>query len=63
LHTGCEILPIYISPGRKPFRKVKVIIGKSYKAEPGGEKASAAKYHKVADEILRRVYELGAAKS
>ena len=61
LHTGCDILPVYISPGRKAFHRVKIIIGKSFKAEQGDGKTSGQRYHAAADEILRRIYELGAA--
>lgn len=57
LHTGCNILPVYITPGRKPFHRVTVCIGKSYKAEPAEGKTPNDRYHATADDILRRIYE------
>ncbi len=62
LHTGCDILPVYISPGRKPFHRVRVVVGKPYKAV-APEGTAAERYQAVADDILGRIYELGAKKN
>ena len=60
--TGCGILPVYITPGRKPFHKIVVTIGNAFSPTPVEGKPSGTDYQALADETMRRVYELRDAR-
>ncbi len=63
LRSGCQVVPAYITPGRKPFHRVQIVIGKPYVPEKPEGKPTNEDYHRAADEILRRIYELDPKRS
>jgi 1-acyl-sn-glycerol-3-phosphate acyltransferase len=56
--AGVPFLPVYISPGRKRlFSRVEVIIGSPYRVE--GKKLTSERYLDIAEELMRRILDLG----
>lgn len=53
--AGVPILPVYISRNRKPFRKIKVVIGKPYLPELAA-KPTAEELQEATDELMRKIY-------
>jgi 1-acyl-sn-glycerol-3-phosphate acyltransferase len=58
LRTGAPILPVFIAPKKKWFRRIDIVIGTPYHAEIAGEKATTEDYHRIADDIRKRIYGL-----
>jgi 1-acyl-sn-glycerol-3-phosphate acyltransferase len=48
------ILPVYIPPRKRVFRKVTVIVGKPYTVEPDG-KPTNEDYRRIAAEIMEKI--------
>ena len=59
IRSGVKMLPVYISTGKKPFHRARVIFGNVYVPQYESRKGTAEEYQANADEIMRRVYELG----
>lgn len=57
--TGAPILPIYIQPKKRLFRRTTVVFGQPYQPEFGGRKPTPEDYQRIADDIMRRIRELG----
>lgn len=58
--TGCPIVPVYITPGRKiPFRRITVTFGEPYQVDFNGVKPTQEDFARVADDAMKRVYALG----
>ncbi len=57
--TGTPLVPVYISPQKRIFRKTTVIFGCPYHPEFEGRKPSADDYQRIADDLLARVNALG----
>ncbi|MBD5134046.1 MAG: 1-acyl-sn-glycerol-3-phosphate acyltransferase [Clostridiales bacterium] len=57
--TGAPLVPVYISPKKRIFRKTTVIFGESYHPEFEGRKPTAEDYQRIADDLLARVRALG----
>ncbi|MDD6262184.1 MAG: lysophospholipid acyltransferase family protein [Clostridiales bacterium] len=58
LRTGCTVLPVYVSEGRKLFHRKRVVIGKPFVPEKPAGKLSHEDYAACSDDILKRIYEL-----
>lgn len=59
IRAGVDLLPVFIDRSKKPFRKVRIVIGKPYTPQYTGRKGTAEEYQANADEILRQAYALG----
>lgn len=57
--TDTMLLPIYISPKKKLFRKTRVVFGKPYKATYEGRKPGPEDYQRIADDLMDRIHQLG----
>ena len=57
--TGTPLVPVYISPKKRRFRKTTVIFGQPYHPEFEGRKPSAGDYQRIADDLLARINTLG----
>lgn len=57
--TGTPLVPVYISPQKRRFRKTAVVFGQPYHPEFEGRKPSADDYQRIADDLLARVRALG----
>lgn len=60
--TDTMLLPIYISPNKKLFRKTRVVFGKPYQAVYEGRKPSPEDYQSIADDLMDRIHQLGGAQ-
>lgn len=57
--TNSPILPIYIQPQKRLFRKTAVIFGRPYYPAYEGRKATPEDYQRIADELMERIRALG----
>ena len=57
--TGSPLVPVYIQPKKRRFRKTAVVFGRPYYPEFQGRKPSAEDYQRIADDLLDRVRALG----
>ncbi len=57
--TGTPLIPVYISPKKRRFRKTTVVFGQPYHPEFEGRKPSADDYQRIADDLLARINALG----
>ena len=57
--TGAPLVPVYIQPKKRRFRKTTVVFGRPYYPEFEGRKPSAEDYQRIADDLLDRVRALG----
>ena len=53
--TNTPLVPVYISPKKRLFRKTAVVFGQPYHPEFEGRKPSADDYQRIADDLLARV--------
>lgn len=53
--TGTPLVPVYISPNKRRFRKTAVVFGQPYHPDFEGRKPSAGDYQRIADDLLHRV--------
>lgn len=57
--TNTPLVPVYISPKKRIFRKTTVVFGQPYHPEFEGRKPTAEDYQRIADDLLSRVRALG----
>ena len=57
--TGMPIVPIYIQPKKKLFRRTAVIFGQPYHPEFAGRKPTPEDYQRIADDLMVRIRKLG----
>ena len=57
--TGTPLVPVYIQPKKRRFRKTTVVFGQPYYPAFEGRKPSADDYQRIADDLLVRVRALG----
>ncbi|MDE6260281.1 MAG: 1-acyl-sn-glycerol-3-phosphate acyltransferase [Oscillospiraceae bacterium] len=53
--TNTPLVPVYISPKKRRFRRTTVVFGQSYHPEFEGRKPSADDYQRIANDLLVRV--------
>ena len=58
IRTGSPVLPVYISPERKKFRRTRVYIGKPYQPFTEDRKANAADYERVTEDIMNHIRDI-----
>ena len=54
-----RMLPVFIDRKKRLFSKTRIIFGRPYEPVYTGRKGTAEEYQANAEEIMRRVYELG----
>lgn len=57
--TNSPLVPVYIQPKKRRFRKTTVVFGQPYYPEFEGRKPSAGDYQRIADDLLVRIKALG----
>ena len=57
--TGAPLLPVYIQPKKRIFRKTTVVFGKPYHPEFEGRKPTPEDYRRIADDLMARIRALG----
>ena len=57
--TGAPLVPIYIQPKKRRFRKTTVVFGAPYHPEFEGRKPTPEDYRRIADDLMARIRALG----
>ena len=57
--TGAPLLPVYIQPKKKLFRRNDVVIGEPYYPQFEGRKPTAGELDAITAELMDRVHKLG----
>jgi len=57
--TDSPLVPVYIQPKKRLFRRTTVVFGQPYRPEFEGRKPSAGDYQRIADDLLARIRALG----
>ena len=60
--AGVPIVPIYISHNRKPFSRVRVVVGEAYTPEFSSRRPSGEELEQATKEMMEKVYALGQGK-
>ena len=53
------VLPMYLTENKRPFGPVTCVIGKPYKMEYEGKRATSAELRDLTDGLMDRIYKLG----
>ena len=61
--TGVPILPVYIAPKKRWFRKTHVIFGRPYMPEYEGRRPTSEDYERIAEDLMARIRALGGKKT
>ncbi len=62
IRSGAKMLPVFIGTSKKLFRRIPIMFGAPYEPVYSGRKGTAEEYQENAEEIMRRVYEMGGAQ-
>ena len=57
--TGVPVVPLYITPKKRLFRKTTVIFGEPYHPEFEGSKPTQEDYRRIAEDLMDRIRALG----
>ena len=57
--TGAPLVPVYIQPKKRRFRKTTVVFGEPYYPEFEGRKPTPEDYRRIADDLMARIRTLG----
>ena len=60
--AGVPVVPVYITPNRKPFQPIKVIIGEAYTPAYSCRRPENDELDKLTAEMMARIYGLGEKK-
>ncbi len=58
--AGVPIVPIYVTHGRKPFCRVRVVAGEAYTPEFSSRRPSGEELEQATKEMMEKIYALGA---
>ena len=53
--TGAPLIPVYIPPKKRIFRRTKVVFGEPYHPEFEGRKPTPEDYRRIADDLMVRI--------
>ena len=53
--TGAPLVPVYIQPQKRLFRKTTVVFGEPYHPEFEGRKPTPEDYQRIADDLMTRI--------
>lgn len=59
IRTGATMIPVYITPEKKLFHRVRIVFGKPYEPVYTGRRGTAEELQKIADDVLQIAYDLG----
>lgn len=60
--TGVPIVPIYLTPNRKPFQPIKCVYGEPYHPEFAGRRPTSEELELRTQELMQRIYGLAEVK-
>lgn len=59
IRTGAVFVPVFVDGKKRLFRRTRLIFGKPYQPAYTGRHGTAEEYQQIADEVMRRAYDLG----
>lgn len=60
--ANVPVVPVYIAEKKRAFRTTKVVFGEPYLLEFSGRKPTPEESHKLTEDLMKRIYELGDMK-
>ena len=57
--TGVPIVPIYLTPNRKPFQPIRCIMGEPYHPEFSSRRPSNEELEAETQKLMQKIYDLG----
>lgn len=63
IRTGAWFVPVFVDGKKKLFRKTRLIFGEPYKPTYTGRHGTAEEVQAIADEVLRKAYDLGRTRT
>ena len=57
--AGVPVVPIYLTPNRRPFMPIRCEIGKAYTPEFADKRATAAELEQATTELMAKIYAMG----
>lgn len=62
VRSDVPIIPVFLTPRRKPFQPIKCIIGEPYVPSFEGKRPTAEELDRSGKELMQHIYEMGKAK-
>lgn len=59
IRTDAYFVPVFVEPKKRLFRRHRIIFGQPYKPTYTGRRGTAEEVQAIADDVLRRAYDLG----
>ena len=59
IRTGAQFVPVFVDGKKRLFRKTRIIFGEPYRPTYTGRHGTAEEVQAIADDLLRRAYDLG----
>ena len=59
IRTGATFVPVFVDGKKRLFRRSRIIFGEPYKPTYTGRRGTAEEVQAIADDVLRRAYDLG----
>ena len=59
VRTGALFVPVFVEGNKRPFRRIRIVFGQAYRPAVTSRRPSAEEIQAIADEVLRRAYDLG----
>ena len=59
LRSGAQFVPVYVEGHKRLFHRTRIIFGEAYRPEATSRRPSPEEVQAIADEVLRRAYDLG----
>ncbi|MDY2719621.1 MAG: lysophospholipid acyltransferase family protein [Candidatus Faecousia sp.] len=57
--AGVPLLPVYISPRKYPFQKMRCVVGQPYTPQLSGKRPSPEELNRATEELMQKIYRLG----
>ena len=59
IRTGAQFVPVFVDGKKRLFRKTRIVFGEPYRPTYTGRHGTAEEVQAIADDLLRRAYDLG----
>ena len=59
IRTGAQFVPVFVDGKKRLFHRTRIIFGQPYRPSYTGRRGTAEEVQAIADDVLRRAYDLG----
>lgn len=59
IRTGAQFVPVFVDGKKRLFHKTRIVFGEPYRPTYTGRHGTAEEVQSIADDLLRRAYDLG----